>query len=147
MGDRKKYLKKTIKEISSKHLIVCSSSLYENPPWRVDNIEGEYINMVLKISTTFSPNELMDDMNQIEFDLGRENKNKKLPRTIDIDLLLYEDKIINTKTLTIPHPLMHIRSFVLIPLNEIDSQTIHPIEQKTIGELLKTLPYHNLKKL
>ena len=97
MGDRKKYLKKTIKEISSKHLIVCSSSLYENPPWRVDNIQGEYINMVLKISTTFSPNELMDDMNQIEFDLGRENKNKKLPRTIDIDLLLYEDKNINTK--------------------------------------------------
>ena len=147
MGDREKYLKKSINKISSKHSIICSSSLYENPPWEVDQTQGEYINLVLKILTTFSPNELMDDMYQIELNLGRKNKNKKLPRTIDIDLLLYEDKIINTKKLTIPHPLMHIRPFVLIPMNEIDSQIIHPIEQKTIGELIETLPYTNLKKL
>ena len=128
-----------IKKISYKHLIISKSSFYENSPWQVDSNHGDYINMAVKISTNYSPEDLMIHMLNIERELGRKNKGEKKPRTIDIDILLYGNEIIKSKILNIPHRYMHLRPFVLIPMNEIDPNIFHPLKQKTIKELLNNL--------
>ncbi len=128
-----------IKKISHKHLIISKSSFYENSPWQVDSNHEDYINMAVKISTNYSPEDLMIHMLNIERELGRKNKGEKKPRTIDIDILLYGNEIIKSKILNIPHRYMHLRPFVLIPMNEIDPNIFHPLKQKTIKELLNNL--------
>lgn len=119
--------------------ILQVSKMLKNPPQ--EGIKsGYFLNGAIKIKTTLTPIELLKTLKRIEKKLGR-NLNKqtkrKTSRTIDLDILLYENKIIKNSFLTIPHPMLHKRSFVLIPLLEIGRSRIHPIFNKSISNLYK----------
>ena len=105
--------------------------------------QPDYVNCVLESETEHEPQKLLDELKKIELELGRKTGVRWGPRVIDIDILLYEDFIINDKYLKIPHERMHERVFVLEPLCEISPYTMHPVLNKTIYELLKELKAAN----
>ena len=112
------------------------SSLYETPPWKMDD-ETDFINQVLLLETTLSAPELIDTIILVESMMGRQRMSKKYePRIIDIDILFFNDEIINTEELTVPHPLIQERKFVLEPMTEIIPGFIHPVFKKSMVQLL-----------
>ena len=117
--------------------VLALSGFYETEPWGFES-ENLFLNAALKLDTLCSPEELLDATQSIEREMGRTIKSEGVyhDRIIDIDILLYDNLIIQTSSLVLPHPLMHERFFVLEPLNEIAPDTVHPIMQKTIRELL-----------
>lgn len=119
LGDEIKFLQKAVQRLISHDSITLlkTSSVYKTSP--VDSEGDDYLNAVISIDTELSPNELLKLMQKIEFDLGRERPYKNAPRTIDLDLLLYEEFVLETQFLTLPHPRMAMRAFVLVPLREI----------------------------
>jgi 2-amino-4-hydroxy-6-hydroxymethyldihydropteridine diphosphokinase len=119
--------------------VLILSSFYETAPWGYDS-EKHFLNAALLLETPFSPEELLDVIHQIEDELGRQRLNASYTdRTIDIDILLYDHIVLNTPTLTIPHPLMHLRQFTLEPLVEIAPDYVHPVLQQTLRQLRETL--------
>jgi 2-amino-4-hydroxy-6-hydroxymethyldihydropteridine diphosphokinase len=118
--------------------VVASSSVYETEPWGFQS-EDEFLNMVVKVETELTPSGLLGRILMIESLLGRSRKGKQyMSRLIDIDILLYEDLIIDEISLKVPHPLMHNRKFVLIPLCDIEPELVHPVLNRTIASLLKS---------
>jgi 2-amino-4-hydroxy-6-hydroxymethyldihydropteridine diphosphokinase len=117
--------------------VVERSSFYETEPFGYEE-QNWFINLVLKIRTGLSPRALLHLTQKIEKDLGKDTKFKWGPRDIDIDILLYDNEQISEPGLTIPHPLLHVRNFVLSPLSEIAPDLQHPVLAKTIKELLRT---------
>ena len=139
IGDRTLFIQNAITRIvEACGEVKAVSNLYETKPWGVQN-QDDFLNACLLIDTTLSPENLLIRVNKIEEELGRIRLEKWGARTIDIDILLYDDKIIESPNLIIPHPLMHQRSFVLIPLAEIAPNKRHPILNKTIAQLVKIL--------
>jgi len=121
--------------------VLESSSLYETEPVGYKDQEW-FINAVLKTETTLSPEEFLNQCFRIENQLGRVRHpklSKNGPRTIDLDILFYDNKIINTEIMEIPHPRMHQRAYALVPLLELDEDLIHPVFNKTISELHENL--------
>ena len=113
------------------------SAIYETEPNGVKGHE-KYLNLCAEIRvTSVSPSQMMARIMRIEYLLGRRDKNLKKPRIIDLDLLLYGNFQCHTELLTLPHPRMHERKFVLVPLNELAPHLLHPVQNKTIQELLK----------
>lgn len=115
------------------------SALYETEPVGGPDGQGKFINAVARLRTTLSAERLMALCLRIEMSLGRVRKDRWGPRVIDLDILLFDDAIQSTSTLTIPHPLMHERRFVLEPLAEIAPEVVHPALLKTAREMLETL--------
>ncbi len=142
-GDRVSNIQQavTLLGINEKIKIIKSSSLYETQPWK--NIEQDwYNNACVALECELEPIELLKYCQSIETKLGRiRNPFKKWEdRTIDIDILMYDDKIISAKdTLIIPHPYLHLRAFVLVPMLEVKADLIHPVYKKTISELYDDL--------
>lgn len=136
LGDRKTYLEEAsalITEQAGK--ILLSSSVYETAAWGSGD-QPDYLNQVIQIQTELFPLTLLKSILSIEKALGRERKQKWGNRTIDIDLLFYQDYYFQTPQLILPHPWLHERKFVLTPLAEIAPGLIHPAGNKTISELL-----------
>ncbi len=130
-----------------KTLIRQISSFYETEPIGVID-QPNFINQVVEIETELNAYKLFDNLMRIEKTLGRISKGDKQPREIDIDILIYDQLIIDTETLTIPHKDMHNRRFVLEPLCEINQDLIHPVFKKTIKQLLSQLKdTHLINKL
>lgn len=116
--------------------ITAQSAVYETEPWGFVSADL-FWNQVLEISTLLSPEEVLRETQQTEHELGRVRKARQYDsRIIDIDILFYGDKIINEEKLIIPHPRIQERKFALVPLNEIAPGLIHPIFQKSVGQLL-----------
>ena len=138
LGDRAKNLADAAKRIERFALVQKRSSLYETEPVGVRE-QPWFLNCVLQIETELEPVELLHALLNVERAMGRERNVPKGPRNIDIDLLLYDDQIINTAELTLPHPAMHERRFALQPLAEIAPGALHPTLRKTAFQLLKTL--------
>jgi len=121
--------------------VIESSSLYETEPVGYKEQEW-FINAVLKTETNLSPEELLNQCFRIEKQLGRLRHPefpKNGPRTLDLDILFYDNKIINTEIMEIPHPRMHQRAYALVPLLELDSDLVHPVFNKTISDLHENL--------
>ncbi len=115
--------------------IIKSSSIYETAPWGKTD-QPPFLNQVLELGTLLTPETLLSVILDIEIGLGRKRKEKYDARTIDIDILYYDKEIVNTETLTIPHPKVSERRFVLIPLAEIAPTLIDPIAGQSIKTLL-----------
>jgi 2-amino-4-hydroxy-6-hydroxymethyldihydropteridine diphosphokinase len=111
------------------------SSLYETAPWGKTD-QADFLNQVLLIETIWNPRQLLNALLQIEEKGGRIRTEKNAPRTIDIDILFYNNLVIDEPGLSIPHPRIADRRFVLEPLNEISPEYIHPVLDKTIHQLL-----------
>jgi 2-amino-4-hydroxy-6-hydroxymethyldihydropteridine diphosphokinase len=142
-GDRVGYLQQAASLIGAANDInvITSSSFYETEPWRMDS-KNWFVNAVIQISTSLSPQDLLDVCKRIESQLGRkrdENSDKYSDRTIDIDILFYDNLITCNDNLTIPHPLIHKRAFVLVPMLEIAQDFVHPLFKKTISDLYDAL--------
>ena len=130
MGDKKRYLYDAIQILNHREEITITtlSSLYETAPWGYVD-QDIFMNLVVEIETSLSPFELLDVCQSIENELGRVREFKWGPRVIDVDILLYDDQVIQSKRLTVPHPYMIERDFVMIPLAEINLQLV--IKDKT----------------
>jgi len=139
-GDKYKNCTLAIENICAcvSNRLIKRSSFYQTEPWGYRE-QDDFINLVVKIQTSFSPLELLFFLQGIEKKL-RKKKNKKWgPRTIDLDILFYNDQKFESPQLTIPHPLLHQRGFVLLPLKEITPHLIHPVFNQTISQLLDRL--------
>ena len=136
MGNRIELLSKAEEKIHNDiGRIIKKSKIYESTPWKVDG-QSNYLNQVVKIDTELDPLNLLRKILLIENDLGRKRLEKWGERLIDIDILFYNDSILETPNLCIPHKHLHERNFVLIPLNEIDAEWVHPKINKSISQLL-----------
>jgi 2-amino-4-hydroxy-6-hydroxymethyldihydropteridine diphosphokinase len=139
VGNRQVQLREAQERLSELGRITALSSYYETEPVEFTN-QPWFLNAVLALETNLTPQNLMHSILQIEREMGRERLQKKGPRTIDIDILLFGDSIISSSEVTIPHPAMHQRRFVLEPMAEIAPEAWHPLLNKTARELLDELP-------
>ncbi len=114
-----------------------SSSIYSTKAWG-NTDQADFLNQILIVNTKVDAFDMMDRILGIEKKMGRIRSVKNAPRVIDIDILFYNNEIINTKDLIIPHPLMQERKFVLIPLNEVSPHFIHPVLNKNTGQILSS---------
>ncbi len=137
LGNREDNLMKALARIKETiGPVTESSSLYETEPWGFES-EEQFINMVVRIDTGLNPGDLLQEILNVEFFLGRKRSEKQYTsRVIDIDILLYGEKIVNEQQLKIPHPRMHERRFVLEPMCEIAGEEIHPVFGKSFARLL-----------
>lgn len=125
--------------------LIAQSALYQSEPVGKTS-QPWFVNAVIEIRTTLSPDGLLKCLLNVEQQLGRVRKEKWGPRVIDLDMLDFDGRILNSKTLTLPHPEMVNRRFVLEPLNEIAGSAIHPVEKKSIKDLLNKLPKNPVVK-
>ena len=142
LGDRASNLLLAVRGLMEASFTVCKlSAIYETAPFGVENPQehSAYLNMVAEIHVkNISPSQMLARMLRIEYLLGRREKNLQKPRTVDLDLLLYGDHQSTTEFLTVPHPRMHERRFVLIPLAELAPHYIHPTLDKTVQDILQS---------
>ena len=138
LGDREKYLSSAIAMIKeTPGLELCDrSSVYSSEAQQMANGTPSFLNQAIKVETRLRPLELLTALEKIEQALGRDDKGKNLSRKIDLDILLYDTEIVNTKRLTIPHPELLNRAFALIPLIEIDPELVHPLTGRRLKDYL-----------
>ncbi|HEY3250388.1 MAG TPA: 2-amino-4-hydroxy-6-hydroxymethyldihydropteridine diphosphokinase [Ignavibacteria bacterium] len=146
IGNRILFIRKAIKEISLiKGInIIGKSSLYETEPWGLKE-QRNFVNCVIVCLCKLAPGELYEKIKKIEKKLGRDRKIHWGPRKIDVDILFYGKHIIKNK-LKIPHPMIKERNFVLVPLNEIIPDFVHPVFKKRVSTLLLKSPDKSLVK-
>ena len=141
-GNRLQFIEQAISliNLAENIKIIRSTALYETEPWGVKN-QNWFLNIIVEIKTDLSPQDLLLKCMSIEKTLGRNRAKEQRwgERTIDIDIIFYNKDVVNTDMLTIPHPRMHQRAFVLVPLLELIPDFIHPVLNKTISDLYDEL--------
>ena len=137
IGDRLVHIQNAIQTLSKTEEITLQkiSSLYKTDPVGYE-AQAQFLNGVAAIHTTLSPLSLLHTLKDIETAIGRKHRIRWGPREIDLDILIYGDLCLRTEKLILPHPEMHLRSFVLVPLAEIAPDLVHPVFQESIQTLL-----------
>ncbi len=138
LGDRRTNLRTAVNTLRTHGELVAVSSLYETEPVGYLN-QPAFLNAVIVLETPLSPADLLEAGLVIERELGRERSFPNAPRSLDIDLLLYDGQVLDDPALRLPHPRLHERAFVLVPLAEIAPALRHPSLDRTIDELLALL--------
>jgi 2-amino-4-hydroxy-6-hydroxymethyldihydropteridine diphosphokinase len=139
LGDRTAMLRTAVQRLETLGRITGVSSLYETEP--VGYLEQPaFLNAVVALDTELAPVDLLQALLGIERDLGRRRSFPNAPRTLDLDLLLVDDVTLDTSDFTLPHPRLHERAFVLVPLAELAPEMVHPVSGRTVREMLRVLP-------
>lgn len=137
LGDRQENLKQAVASLPPQMEVKAKSHIYETPPWGYEE-QPKFYNQVVKAETYVQPEALLKHLKRLEIALGRKTSFKNGPRLIDLDLLFYDDLVLKTPILTLPHPRLHERGFVLLPMMDIAPGLVHPVLKKTIRELVSS---------
>ena len=135
LGDRFRNLSGALQRLATVGTVTEISSVYETKPWGVEGYQPRYLNQAAAVSTTLDPLEVVTELLAIEYSLGRAREDKNASRTLDLDLLLHGTSVLTASGVTVPHPRLHERAFVLIPLGEIAPDLFHPVLKRSISEL------------
>jgi 2-amino-4-hydroxy-6-hydroxymethyldihydropteridine diphosphokinase len=144
LGNRLANLKAAINNMTPQMAVRNKSSVYETPPWGFTE-QDKFLNQVIMVETYLKPQALLSHLKRLEQALGRVPNFQNGPRMIDIDILFYDDLLLDTPSLVIPHPRLHQRDFVLVPLAEIAPDFVHPVLGKPIHKLLDDVERSDIK--
>lgn len=134
LGDRLMNLKQAMVSLTPQMEVKSRSQIYETPPWGYED-QPKFLNQVIKAQTYLEPEPLLKHLKRLEVALGRKESFQNGPRLIDIDILFFDELVLNTPSLVIPHPRLHERAFVLLPLMDIAPDLIHPVTGKSVREM------------
>lgn len=134
LGDRRENLKQALASLSPQMVVKAKSHIYETPPWEFED-QPMFLNQAVKVETYLDPEPLIKHVKRLEIALGRKESFRNGPRSIDIDILFYNDLVLDTPLLTLPHPRLHERAFVLLPLMDIAPDLVHPVTHRSIREM------------
>jgi 2-amino-4-hydroxy-6-hydroxymethyldihydropteridine diphosphokinase len=135
LDDRLANLKQAVASLPPQMEVKAKSRVYETPPWGYAD-QPMFLNQVIRTNTYLEFEPLLKHIKRLETALGRKPSFKNGPRLIDLDILFYDDMVLDTPSLVIPHPHVHERGFVLLPLNDIAPHLVHPTIRKTVNEML-----------
>jgi 2-amino-4-hydroxy-6-hydroxymethyldihydropteridine diphosphokinase len=135
LGNRLANLRVAIASMPPEINALAESHVYETPPWGYED-QPAFLNMVVKAETSLEPEPLLKYLKQLEVELGREQNFRWGPRLIDLDILFYDDLVLDSPPLVIPHPRLHERAFVLVPLMDVAPDLVHPVFQRRVSDFL-----------
>ncbi len=146
LGDREQNLKEAIASLSPQMVVKAKSHIYETLPWGYED-QPKFLNQVLEAQTYLEPEPLLKHLKRLEIALGRKASFRNGPRLIDIDILFYDDLVLDTPLLTIPHPRLHERGFVLLPMMDIAPDLVHPVMKKSVREMVAFCDLGGIKQV
>ena len=145
LGNRLENLKEAIAALTPQMDVKAKSSVYETPPWGYED-QPKFLNQVVKATTYLEPQPLLKHLKRLEIALGRQESFRNGPRLIDLDLLFYDDLVLNSEVLTLPHPRLHERGFVLLPLMDIAPDLVHPVTKKSVRDMVTQVDPSGIEK-
>ena len=145
LGDRLANLRAAIASLPPAVTVLAESPVYETPPWGLTD-QPAFLNMAFKGETRLSPLALLAHLKHLETELGRVPAVRYGPRLIDMDILFYDDLVLDTPELTLPHPRLHERAFALVPLADLEPDLVHPVLGKPVRELLAAVDTSGVKR-
>ncbi|RPI90300.1 MAG: 2-amino-4-hydroxy-6-hydroxymethyldihydropteridine diphosphokinase [Chloroflexi bacterium] len=146
LDDRLANLKQAIASLTPQLDVKKKSPVYETLPWGYE-AQPKFLNQVVRAKTYLEPEPLLKHLKRLEVALGRKESFPNGPRLIDIDILFYDELILHSPSLVIPHPRLHERAFVLLPLMDIDPELVHPVNKKSVREMLAACSLAGIEKL
>lgn len=145
LGDRLANLRQAILSLTPQMEVRIKSQVYETPPWGYTD-QPKFLNQVVKVTTYLDPEPLLKHLKRLEVALGRKESFPNGPRLIDIDILFYDDLVLNKPSIVIPHPRLQERGFVLLPLMDIAPDLEHPVSRQTVREMAASCNLEGIEK-